>query len=51
MGQVAMKRPAVGNFLAAGDARLRDIREHEALGETDLAAYFRFTKLISEIDS
>ncbi len=34
--QVALKRPTVGHFLAAGDARLRDRREHEALGEAVL---------------
>ena len=28
VGQVALKRPAAGHFLAASDARLRDPREH-----------------------
>ena len=32
VGQVALKRPAVGHFLAASDSRLRDPREHEAFG-------------------
>jgi hypothetical protein len=36
VGQVALKRPAIGHFLAASDAGLRDPREHEALGETVL---------------
>ena len=36
VGQVALKRPAVGRFLAAGDSRLRDPREHAAFGETAL---------------
>ena len=36
VSQMALKRPAVGHFLAAGDARLRDPREHEARGETVL---------------
>ncbi len=31
-GQVALKRPAVGHFLAASDSRLRDPREREAFG-------------------
>jgi hypothetical protein len=34
--QVALKRPAVGHLLAAGDARLSDPGEHEALGEAIL---------------
>ncbi len=33
VGQVALKWPAVGHFLSAGDAGLRDPREHEALAE------------------
>ncbi len=36
MGQAALKQPAVGHFLAAGDAGLRDSREHEAFRETVL---------------
>jgi hypothetical protein len=36
VGQVALKRPAQSLFLAAGDARLWDSREHEAFGETVL---------------
>ena len=36
MGQVALKQPAVGHFLAAGDARPRDPRGHEALGKMAL---------------
>ena len=36
VGQVALKRPAVGHFLAASDSRLRDPREHEALGKAVL---------------
>ena len=34
--QVALKRPAVGHLLAAGDAGLSDPGEHEALGEAVL---------------
>ena len=34
--QVALKRPAVGHLLAAGDAGLSDPGEHEALGEVVL---------------
>ncbi len=34
MGQVALKRPTGGHFLVTGDARVRDPREHEVLGET-----------------
>ena len=36
MVQVALKRPAVGHLLAAGDAGLSDPGEHEALGEAVL---------------
>ena len=36
VGQVTLKRPPVGHFLAAGDAGLRDPRKHQALGETVL---------------
>ena len=36
VGQVALKRPAEGHFLAASDSRLRDPREHEAFGEAAL---------------
>ncbi len=36
MGQVALKRPAVGHFLAASDSRPRNPREHEAFGEAIL---------------
>ena len=34
--QLALKRPAVGHLLAAGDAGLSDPREHEALEEAVL---------------
>ncbi len=36
MGQVALKRPAVGHFLATGYMGLRDRREHDALEEAVL---------------
>ncbi len=36
MGQVALKRPAVGHFLAASDSRFRNPREHEVFGEAVL---------------
>ncbi len=36
MGQVTLKRPPVGHFLAASDARLRNPRELEAFGEAVL---------------
>ena len=36
VGQVTLKRPTVGHFLATGDAGLRNPREHKALGETVL---------------
>ena len=36
MGQVALKLPAARHFFVAGDAGLRDPREHEELGEAAL---------------
>ncbi len=34
---MALRRSAVGHFLATGNPGLRDPREHEALGKTVLA--------------
>ena len=43
MVQVALKRPAVGHLLAAGDAGLSDPGEHEAAG-TDTPQLLRGVK-------